>query len=147
MRGGSNSTSIPRLNVRRRIPVRNRRPDVPVECSAVMRPRGPRPGGREAWGVPDEPGVSDLADLVEAQLDRDVALEDRQEDRELLVLRADLLDGRGVALERALLHEHRLAHLELDDVLGVVAHVALERAGLLRDLRLLLLEDGAQHLE
>src|SRR5699024_8074476 len=77
MRGGSNSTSIPRLNVRRRIPERNRTPDV-RRCLSAAEAAMSTAGGREDVGGL-RTGVSDLGHLVEPELDGDVPLEDRQE--------------------------------------------------------------------
>src|SRR5690625_3580672 len=57
---------------------------------------------------------SDLGDLVERQLDRRLAAEDRDQHLELLALGVDLGDGGGQGLERAVGDGDRLAHGELD---------------------------------
>src|SRR3954453_3114987 len=58
---------------------------------------------------------SDLLDLVERQLDRRLAAEDRDQDLQLLLLGVDLVDRGGQRGERAVHDRHRLADLEVDD--------------------------------
>ena len=55
-----------------------------------------------------------LGDLVEAELDRGLALEQRDEHRELAALGLDLADRAGQARERAFLDRDGLADLEVD---------------------------------
>ncbi|CAI7634397.1 unnamed protein product, partial [Penicillium discolor] len=61
-----------------------------------------------------DPRSDHLGDLVERQLDRGLALEERDEDRELAALRLDLADRTGKTGERALLDRDGLADLEVD---------------------------------
>src|SRR6478609_541016 len=56
----------------------------------------------------------ELRDLVERQFDRGLALEERDEDRELAALGLDLADRAGKTRERALLDRDGLADLEVD---------------------------------
>src|SRR3954453_20199461 len=56
----------------------------------------------------------ELRDLVEAELDRRLALEQGDEHGELAALRLDLADGAREARERALLDGDGLADLEVD---------------------------------
>src|SRR5699024_3978753 len=91
---------------------------------------------------------SQLRHLVEAERDRNLAVEDRQQHGELLRLRTNLLDGGGMALEGALLDEHGLADLEfhLGDggrFRGGLGGRSLGSGGL----GLTLLEDRGQHRE
>src|SRR3954465_4098900 len=58
---------------------------------------------------------SDLGDLVERQLDRRLAAEDRDQDLQLLLLGVDLVDRGGQRGERGVHDRHRLADLEVDD--------------------------------
>src|ERR1700722_5358910 len=57
---------------------------------------------------------SDLADLIEGQLDRGLPAEDRDQHLELLGVRIDLVDGGRQRGERAVHHGNRLADLEVD---------------------------------
>src|SRR5699024_11819747 len=91
---------------------------------------------------------SQLLHLVESDLDRNIAFEDRQQHGELLRLRTNLLDGGGMALEGPLLDEHGLADLEfhLGDggrLRGGLGGRTLGSGGL----GLTLLEDRGQHRE
>ena len=56
----------------------------------------------------------ELGDLVEAELDRGLALEQRHEHGELAALGLDLADRTGKARERTLLDRDGLADLEVD---------------------------------
>src|ERR1022692_3847691 len=56
---------------------------------------------------------SDLADLIERELDRGLAAEDRDEHLELLGIGVDLVHGSRERRERAVHHGNRLAHLEV----------------------------------
>src|SRR5215510_9029763 len=56
---------------------------------------------------------SELADLVEGQLHRRLAAEDRHEHLELLCIGVDLADGRRQRRERAVHHGNRLVHFEV----------------------------------
>ena len=56
----------------------------------------------------------ELRDLVEGELDRGLALEERDEDRELAALGLDLADRAGQTRERAFLDRDGLADLEVD---------------------------------
>src|SRR3978361_2049030 len=58
---------------------------------------------------------SDLADLVERQLDRRLPAEDRDQPLQLLLLGVDLVDGGREGGERAVHDGDRLAHLEVDE--------------------------------
>src|SRR3954466_15326417 len=60
-------------------------------------------------------GASDLADLVERQLDGRLAAEDGDQDLQLLLLGVDLVDRCGEGRERAVHDRDRLADLEVDD--------------------------------
>src|SRR3954452_1553032 len=73
---------------------------------------GSRPERSEGWGAP---GSSNLADLVERQLDRRLAAEDRDQHLQLLLLGVDLVDGGREGRERAVHDSDRLAHLEVHD--------------------------------
>src|SRR6478752_5176119 len=83
-------------------------------------PRGTRSPARPASPDSGSPGtipgksVSELGDLVEAELDRGLALEERDEDRELAALGLDLADRAWQTRERAFLDRDRLADLEVD---------------------------------
>src|SRR5947209_12503858 len=84
---------------------------------------GRRPGDSVSGG-------SDLGDLVERELDRRLATEDRHEHLELLGVRVDLGDRGGQGLERTLHDGDRLADLEVDDLhlgLGLAAAAGLDR--------------------
>src|SRR6266702_464011 len=56
---------------------------------------------------------SDLADLVEGELDRRLAAEDRHEHLELLGIRVDLAHRGGKRSERPVHHGNGLVHLEV----------------------------------
>src|SRR5260370_1594 len=82
---------------------------------------------------------SDLADLVERQLDRCLATEDRDEHLELLGIGIDLVHGRGKRRERPIHNGNGLADLE-------VHRSCAQRLGLLRHLLLGLGGEQACHL-
>src|SRR5690606_8027942 len=93
--------------------------------------------------------VLEFRDLVEAELDGGLALEERDEDRELAALGLDLADRAGKTRERALLDGDRLAHLEVDLGRDVARRGsgALLRGAALRGGRLLDLDEALQHVE
>src|SRR3954471_10011260 len=94
---------------------------------------------------------SELGDLVEGELDRGLALEERDEDGELAALRLDLADRAGKARERTLLDGDRLAGLEVDlggdRGAGGRTAAALRGAGAGLDGRLRDLDHALEHLE
>src|SRR4051812_44579579 len=75
----------------------------------------------------------ELRDLVEGQLDRRLAAEDRHQHLELLAVEVDLVDGRRQRRERAVGDRDGLADLEVD---GLLRHdrLLLRRGQLLDDL-------------
>src|SRR3954451_9398758 len=75
--------------------------------------QGPGPSGARAGG--HRGPVSDLADLVERELDRRLPAEDGDEHLQLLLLGVDLVDRRGQGRERPVHDRDRLADLEVDD--------------------------------
>src|SRR4051812_17182371 len=94
-------------------------------------PNGWMAGGSSLTGGrrPGDCG-SDLGDLVERELDRRLATEDRHEHLELLGVRVDLGDRGGQGLERTLHDGDGLADLEVDDLhlgLGLAAAAGVDR--------------------
>src|SRR3954463_2471614 len=73
--------------------------------------QGPGPSGARAGG--HRGPCSDLGHLVERQLDRRLAAEDRDQNLQLLLLGVDLVDGGGQGGERAVHDRHRLTDLEV----------------------------------
>src|SRR4051794_8719442 len=84
-----------------------------TEWNGTAPVQGPGPSGARAGG--HRGPCSDLGDLVERQLDRRLAAEDRDQDLQLLLLGVDLVDRGGERGERAVHDRHRLADLEVDD--------------------------------
>src|SRR5512132_3714301 len=78
---------------------------------------GPVAGSRRelASGGGRRGPLSDLADLVERQLDGRLAAEDGHQHLQLLLLGVDLVDGGGEGGERAVHDGDRLADLEVHD--------------------------------
>src|SRR4029450_10716704 len=83
---------------------------------------------RPAWGGMGRCSFrwSELLDLVEGQLDRSLAAEDRDQDLELLLVGVDLGDRAGQLGERAGGDGDGLADLPLDPRLELLARLGLE---------------------
>src|SRR4029453_19499012 len=95
-----------------------------ILMTAATRRRRPEGGG---IGTPCQ--ALELLNLVEGELDRGLAAEDRHQHLELLLVGVDLGDRAGELRERAGDHRHRLADLPLDLRLELLHRLGLQGPG------------------
>src|SRR5262245_53450137 len=98
-------------------------------ASSILMTAATRRRRPDAGGMALLLGMSELLDLVEGELDRGLAAEDRHQHLELLLVGVDLGDRAGELGERAGDHGHGLADLPLDLGLELLDRLGLQDLG------------------